>query len=783
MPWAAASADEIQQAVLEHQLVARRPRGRGHHATSMTPGKRSWAKESAQGARQLLDFLAELPGESWNDRWLLLDALTAFSGRRAAANQDWQATVAPGCTTTVRHALTAGLTALIVLDVVRPTYAWQHGRQLALFTGITEHRDADRAAIVIAKIEEMRGSDTLRKQVRYSLGKILAHTGKTLRQVSAEDLLALDADLATLKLASKHRRAVELLWRLLTDLGWISYPTAAWPVQRGREPQLTPEELIAGYDLREPHREVFLEYFKQRRPSLDYSTWRSNAQVLIKNFWLDITSRHPGLTTFALTKEIADEWKARIRLKDNGELRISSIQQFFLVRAFYLDLSHWALEDSFWAPWAAVSPISRQEVAAYSKLRRTQIARTQQRTRLVAPVLPRLVAQARTDRQETAARLAEAIAAGPGGDMVVDGHRWTVRRVHAHAPLRIDQDDGTSRNLSFEEDSAFWTWALIETFRHTGIRCEELLELTHMAIVPYRIPATGEEIPLLHIAPSKTDEERLLVASPELVHVLSEVIHRIRHGQQDVPLTPRWDPHDHEWSPPLPHLFAKDWGPEQRPISPGTVWTLLRKCAARANIVVNGEQVVFNTHDFRRIFATDALASGLPAHIVQVLLGHKSIATTQIYAAVYPEDVIRHHRTWISQRRQQRPSEEYRTPTPAEWEEFESHFVKRKVGLGSCGRAYGTNCHHEHACLRCSLLRPDPDQMDRLQEIIANLTDRVAEAEQNNWLGEVEGLKISLSGAEDKLTQMQSSLETPRSVDLGMPSRPQAQARRRGHAN
>ena len=55
--------------------------------------------------------------------------------------------------------------------------------------------------------------------------------------------------------------------------------------------------------------------------------------------------------------------------------------------------------------------------------------------------------------------------------------------------------------------------------RLTGIRCEELLELTHVSIVPYRIPSTEEEIPLLHIAPSKTDEERLLVADPELVHV------------------------------------------------------------------------------------------------------------------------------------------------------------------------------------------------------------------------------------------------------------------------
>ena len=33
--------------------------------------------------------------------------------------------------------------------------------------------------------------------------------------------------------------------------------------------------------------------------------------------------------------------------------------------------------------------------------------------------------------------------------------------------------------------------------------------------------------------------------------------------------------------------------------------------------------------------------------------------------------------------------------------EFEEHFDKRKVELGSCARPYGTPCQHEHACIRC----------------------------------------------------------------------------------
>ena len=44
--------------------------------------------------------------------------------------------------------------------------------------------------------------------------------------------------------------------------------------------------------------------------------------------------------------------------------------------------------------------------------------------------------------------------------------------------------------------------------------------------------------------------------------------------------------------------------------------------------------------------------------------------------------------------------------------------------VGTCAHAYGTACVHEHACVRCSLLRPDPSQRGRLVEIRNNLIDR-----------------------------------------------------------
>jgi hypothetical protein len=108
--------------------------------------------------------------------------------------------------------------------------------------------------------------------------------------------------------------------------------------------------------------------------------------------------------------------------------------------------------------------------------------------------------------------------------------------------------------------------------------------------------------------------------------------------------------------------------------------------------------------------------------------------------------------------RKARPSGEYREPTDTEWDEFLAHFEKRKVELGVCGRAYGTPCIHEHACLRCPLLCPDPNQKARLIEIQDNLKARLAEAKQRMRLGEVEGLNIGLAGAEQKLAAMASAM-------------------------
>lgn len=69
------------------------------------------------------------------------------------------------------------------------------------------------------------------------------------------------------------------------------------------------------------------------------------------------------------------------------------------------------------------------------------------------------------------------------------------------------------------------------------------------------------------------------------------------------------------------------------------------------------------------------------------------------------------------------------------------------------------------------MLRMDP----RLAEIMTGLHERIREATKRGWLGEIEGLQVSLAGAEDKLAQIERRCNTTppsTTAKLGVPAFP-----------
>jgi integrase len=168
--------------------------------------------------------------------------------------------------------------------------------------------------------------------------------------------------------------------------------------------------------------------------------------------------------------------------------------------------------------------------------------------------------------------------------------------------------------------------------RSTGIRIEELTELSHHSLVQHRLPATGELIPLLHITPSKTDVERLLVISPAVADVLAAIIHRVRGTGGAVPLVIAYDVHECEFTPAMPVLFQRHVGADNRPISAATIRRWITEVLDGTGLTdASGQPLRFTPHDFRRIFATEAIMNGLPPHICQLIMGHKNINTTMGY--------------------------------------------------------------------------------------------------------------------------------------------------------
>jgi hypothetical protein len=60
------------------------------------------------------------------------------------------------------------------------------------------------------------------------------------------------------------------------------------------------------------------------------------------------------------------------------------------------------------------------------------------------------------------------------------------------------------------------------------------------------------------------------------------------------------------------------------------------------------------------------------------------------------------------------------------------NLARAKMALpnGYCGLPLQKSCPHANACVRCSLLRPDPAQRARLEEIRDNLESRIIEAKR-----------------------------------------------------
>jgi hypothetical protein len=542
----------------------------------------------------VLHWLLQFPGRSWDERWLQ-------SGMDQAPREGLE-------------------------DVLRK--AVEHQRDSATFLDVAEPLEAARLR---ALPEYRRAHELIRRNAENAIARILVRTGKRLGKLTGDDVLAYS------HIARQSRRHAKehLAWELLVALGPLAGepPTlrAAWHASMSSR-RHTVKTLVGRYGIPESGvRDLLIDYLEQLKPNMDYGSLEGIAYRLVRLFCAEVIDIHPDQKDLRLPPAVAAQWRERIQLTLEGRTRREISSTYFAVRALYRDIAEWSHEEpERWAIWVAPIPLPRAESKAASKERRQVQARRQQRTRSLTPLLPAFMRSATALREQGARLLEQTLCAAHDETYIVDGvtyrrHDPPIRAI-ANTRARIwaevmAAEKGTSPPVSVGkraditgvEADGFWGWAVVSTLKETGIRVEELQELTQLSLRHYVAPTTNTIVPLLHIVPSKTDQERLIPMSPELVKILVEIQRRARGTGQTVPLSIRYDPYEKTFGEPLPPLFGRLVGPSQNVLSHAYIRRVLNGIASNAGLTDAGSSITFTPHDFRRLFANRACRDGLAA--------------------------------------------------------------------------------------------------------------------------------------------------------------------------
>ena len=425
------------------------------------------------------------------------------------------------------------------------------------------------------------------------------------------------------------------------------------------------EQLIDRYRIAcRPVRDVLVDYLRERQPSVDFSTLQRLAYLLGKLFWADLEAHHPGIDSLQLSREVAAAWKQRVTRpapRPHPTANKSRCGRGWTGAACSPrcgpSTSTWPSGPTTTRPAGGRGRCGARSAPATPPTRRTAHTASPAWTRAPAngcrccrPWSPGWRPNGphrRAARRRRAGRPGELFTAAGvtlrRSVLKTETDRARLGRGPRHRPAPRPQLRRTPRVLDLGRGRS--------AARHRG-SVEELTELSHHSLIQYRLPATGELIPLLQITPSKTDAERLLVISPELADVLSTIV----AASAAIGPTCRWwcptTRTNASTHPPVPLLFQ--WRRRLEP--PARSPTVLLRYLDHALTEIGVKTPPANrcaTPSTTSAGCSSPTRSmhGMPPHIAQLVAGHRDINTTMGYKAVYPEEVINGHRAFIARRR------------------------------------------------------------------------------------------------------------------------------------
>ncbi|MBO4216154.1 MAG: tyrosine recombinase XerD [Bacteroidaceae bacterium] len=188
-----------------------------------------------------------------------------------------------------------------------------------------------------------------------------------------------------------------------------------------------------------------------------------------------------------------------------------------------------------------------------------------------------------------------------------------------HLPdvLSVDEIDAIESVIDLSQPEGQRNKAIIETLFSCGLRVSELvnLKLSNLFLDDEFIKVEG-----------KGSKERLVPISEKAIHELQ--LYFMDRNLLPIPL---------EYQD---YVFVSHR--RKKPLTRVMVFLMIKDLVEKAGI-----QKTVSPHTFRHSFATSLLEGGANLRAIQAMLGHESIATTQIYTHIdtthLREEILEHH--------------------------------------------------------------------------------------------------------------------------------------------
>lgn len=229
---------------------------------------------------------------------------------------------------------------------------------------------------------------------------------------------------------------------------------------------------------------------------------------------------------------------------------------------------------------------------------------------------------------------------------------------------------------------------VIRIMMHVGLRAGHTCALPFECLLDLNRNGTVDKWALTFVD-TKSNRNVTLPIDPEVAAAIREQQQAVRAASEG----PR--------APEL--LFPNPRAYKTGRLAPEAVNVALGRWVAALNLrEANGELVNVTPHRFRHTFATEMLDRGVPVDVVRELLGHRSLASTQVYATVTE---ARLRGEWEKSRVVDVRGESIAIATgeagDAEWLLHRIGKAVQPLPNGYCGLPIQQACPHANACLDC----------------------------------------------------------------------------------